>query len=139
MAQGRNRDERRPHNEREARTVIADRWANSVAKIGTKIVGCAGICFCVYQASRVLMEWSGKTTVADVAVAFSFGERSGGVMVLLVLLSIVFSVGSIWYGLAQARLQRDTVRRLESRIRDFEEARDPHRSSSGLNSSGEEP
>ena len=138
MARRRNPSKRQSLNEHEARIVHADMWAKSVARIGTEIAKWLGISFCAYRASLVLMDWSGKTTAADVRFAFTSGGFPSPLVLPLALL-ILFSIGSVLYGRSQARLRRDTVRRFESRMKRLEKALDPHRTSSGLNPSGETP
>lgn len=84
------------------------------------------------------MDWSGKTTAADVKLAFTSGGLPQASIFLLVLLA-AFAVLAVLYGRSQARLRRDTVRHFESRMKRLEKALDPHRTSSGLNPSGETP
>lgn len=81
------------------------------------------------------MDWSGKTTAADVKLAFTSGGLPQASIFLLVLLAVV----AVLYGRSQARLRRDTVRHFESRMKRLEKELDPHRTSSGLNPSGETP
>ena len=122
-------------NEHEARVVHADMWAESVARIGTEIAKWSGIGFCAYRASLVLMDWSGKTTAADVTLAFTPRGVSGVVLILSVLVAIT----AFLYGKYQSRLRRDTVLHLESRVKHLERTVDPRRSSSGLTPSGGTP
>ena len=131
----RGQGKRQSLNEHEARIVHADMWAKSVARIGTEVAKWSGIGFCAYRASLVLMDWSGKTTAADVTLAFAPREVSGGVL----LLSVSVAVVALIYGRSQSRLRRDTIRHLESRMKHLERMVDPHRSSSGLTPSGGTP
>lgn len=77
-----------------------------------EVVRWVGIGYCAYRASLVLIEWSGTTTVADVAV----GVKATGWSGAAVLVALAFGALGIAYGRAEARLRRRAVERLESRL-----------------------
>ena len=85
---------------------------NAATTLLREVVRWTGIGYCVYRASLVLMEWSGSTTVADVAV----GVKATGWSGATVLIAVVFGVGGIVYGRAEARHRRRAVARLERRL-----------------------
>ena len=122
-------------SEPEARLYRHEVWARVVTKIGRRAVSWAGIAFCTYWAAQPFIEWSGKTTEADLHLALS----GSGWREAVVLVSILFGAGGFLYGKWQRHLMRKTVRHLEGPKRVRETELDPHRSSSGLTRSGETP
>ena len=121
--------------EHEARVARADLWAGTIAGIGRDVVRWSGIGYCAYRASLVLIEWSGKTTAADLTLAM----EGGGWPATTALVGITVGLAGIAYGRTQAHLRRETIRHFESRTKALERALDPNRSSSGLTPSGETP
>ena len=122
-------------SEHESRLFRSDLWATTVGRVGVALVRWTGICFCAYQASLVLIAWSGDTTIADVTVALKATGPSGTAAGLGVLVG----VAGLIYGKVQAWLRRETIREFESRVRELETMLDPGRSSSGLTTSGDTP
>ena len=137
MAKRRSGRRRPPRqiSEHESRLFRSDLWATTVSKVGVALVRWTGICFCGYQASLVLIAWSGETTMADVTVALKATGFSGAAAGLGVLVG----VAGLIYGKVQARLRRETIRQFEARVRELETTLDPGRSSSGLTTSGDTP
>jgi hypothetical protein len=91
--------------------------------------GCAlGV---VRYISVMVVALAGETTTANIAMKilgnFSISQA----------LAWSLSAGSAGYGLAQNKLRKDTVERLQSRIRELEESCDPRRSSSRLTPRGD--
>jgi len=89
--------------------------------------GCCGIAYCLYLTVSSL---SGKTTDADI------GLNLIGSIELSDVFMYLFSGGGLWYGLSQRSLRRQTVERLQDRIRVLERAVDERRTSSGLTPQG---
>ena len=137
MAKRRSERRRPPReiSEHESRLFRSDLWATTVGKVGVAVVRWTGICFCAYQASLVLIAWSGETTIADVTVALKATGSSGAAAGL----GLVVGAAGLIYGKVQAWLRRETIRQFEARVREHETALDPGRSSSGLTTSGDTP
>ena len=136
MARHRNRSPRsKDIVDRAERELRADQWAKTVSKIGVEVVRWAGIGYCVYRASLVLIEWSGETTVADVTVGMKASGPSGAAVVL----GLLAALAGVLYGKRQAQLRRNTIRQFESRVKELETLLDERRSSSGLTTSGDTP
>lgn len=86
-----------------------------------------------YWAYRVVDTLAGRTTLADIGIDVSViaNENVGQ------LLAWLTGAGGIIYGLAQRRLRRRTIHRLQGRIRDLETQIDPGRTSSSITTTGQ--
>ena len=112
------------------------RTQNNIAAITTifvsliRIAGAVLIARYVYLAVASL---AGKSTVSDIGIKFLGNLRvSEG-------LAGLFGGGGTVYGLAQRKLRRDTIERLQGRIKELEREHDPNRSSSNLTIRGTTP
>lgn len=83
-----------------------------------------------YWLSGSINSLAGKTTFADIGVAF-LGDFS-----ISKALAYALTVGCIGYGLKERRLRRETIDRLHGRIKELELKEDPRRHSSGLTTKG---
>ena len=81
--------------------------------------------FIVYWVTGALAEFSGKTTLAQLGISF-FGTT----------IAYIVGIGGIGFGLIEKRLRRNTIERLQGRIQQLEEVRDPKRTSSKLTTRG---
>ena len=83
-------------------------------------------------AGDALKAFAGKASYADLKLAVSMLANTK-----FELSAAVALTGSGWaYGLAQRKLRRNTVERLQGRITDLEQAADPKRTSSHLTKRG---
>ena len=112
-------------------------WSRTVSKIVGDLIKWGGICYCVYRASIVSIEWAGQRTIADLDVKLTASLGKPGWLV--VALCIIIAVAGIWYGRNCNRLQRQTVRHFEAQKQIREKEIDPGRTSSQLTRSGETP
>jgi len=92
--------------------------------------GLVGLAFFGYKSIEAL---SGTTTVADIGLSL----RTFASVKVSQLVAWMFGAGGVAYGLGQRRLRRDTVERLQGRIKRYETLVDPDRSSSSLTPRGE--
>ena len=122
-------------SEAEARLYRHEIWAKVVTRIGRATVSWTGLAFCAYWAAQAAIEWSGRTTMADLRLGLS----GSGWRDVVVLVAVLFGVSGIAYGRQRGRLMREAVRHFEGPKRAREAALDPRRSSSGLTRSGETP
>ena len=76
---------------------------------------------------------AGRTTISDIVVNFlgNFRVSEG--------LAWALGAGGTGYGLLQRKLRRDTIERLQGRVKTMEQEYDPNRSSSNLTSRGTTP
>jgi len=93
-----------------------------------------------YALVEVARAWAGKTTRADINISAS--SNMGGIDVNNMLLyctgaGIIFAVSGIKYGLSQRKLRKDTVERLQNRIKTLEKKFDSSRTTSGLTARGD--
>jgi hypothetical protein len=86
--------------------------------------------FSVYFAHAVLIEYAGKSTLADLAFRLVVDLR------LDVALAYMFGAGGVGYALYERRLRRRNIARLTARNQELELRIDPERSSSGLTPRG---
>jgi len=89
--------------------------------------GLVGLAYFAYRSVEVL---AGGTTVADIGLKFLADVK------ISQLLSYTVAVGGGVYGWRQRKLRRDTVERLQGRIKELEKSIDPQRTSSGLTTRG---
>lgn len=84
-----------------------------------------------YFANGMVMALAGKSTVADIGISFL------GHVEISAMFSYAVGISGAAYGLGQRKLRRDTVERLQNRIKQLELQLDPGRTSSKLTSRGE--
>lgn len=100
----------------------------SVAQTAIKYGALVWICYYGYQAVAVL---AGKHTLADIGLNFLANVK------VSVALSWAVAVGGFVYGKNQNRLRKNSVERLQGRVKELELKIDPHRTSSSLTVRGE--
>ena len=86
--------------------------------------------FIVYWVTGALAELSGKTTLAQLGISF-FGNFT-----INTTIAYIVGIGGIGFGLTEKRLRRNAIERLQGRIQQLEEVRDPKRTSSKLTKRG---
>ena len=83
------------------------------------------------EAAKVLIEYAGKETSADIAMSL-FGNLE-----VSLTLTLFVGAGGFFYGLWQRKLRKDTIERLQGRNQELESMIDSKRSSSNLTARGE--
>lgn len=105
---------------------------------------------------NTLFKWTGAVLVARYAIAIPFQSLAGRVTIADVAIDVVarlkaepspgpwllvtpwiLTVAAVLYAWRQRRLRRDVIERQQERIRRFEQARDPDRTSSTLTPRGD--
>lgn len=102
-------------------------WASVI----NTLIAWSGAVLIFYFAYLSVKSLAGRVTFADI------GIRMFGGIKLSEAVAGLFGVGGAIYGLRQSKLRKDTIERLQSRIKTLERALDPDRSSSGLTPRGE--
>ena len=91
--------------------------------------GCAVLI--IRYAHLMVIALAGEQTMADIGIRFFADLRISSALAWL------FGGGGALYGLRQRKLRRDTIERLEGRVKKYEKQLDPKRSSSRLTTRGE--
>ena len=105
--------------------------ATQLANVINNFIRWFGICVIAYFAFRSIDALSGENTTADIGIKLFADVRLSEVFAYL------FGGGGVIYGLRQSSLRRNTVERLQGRIKHFEQQHDPNRTSSELTPRGE--
>lgn len=107
------------------------RATEGIAAILISIIKWGSIVFVFRYISVMVVALAGQTTAADIGIKilshFAVSDA----------LAWALGIGSASYGVAQNRLRKNTVERLQERIQQLEATRDPHRSSSRLTPRGD--
>ncbi len=105
----------------------------SITTILSRLIAWGGVVLIARYAYLSVSALSGKITTSDIGVNFLGDVRvSEGLAWLL-------GIGGTGYGLSQRKLRRDTIERLQGRIKAMEKEHDPKRSSSNLTVRGTTP
>ena len=107
--------------------------AEAVASVLNSLIRWSGLVGIFYILYMVVAELSGTTTVADIGIEV-------GLLANLQVGQVVSGaagVAGVGYGLAQRKLRRDTIERVQGRIISYEKGIDPGRTSSMLTPRGE--
>lgn len=107
------------------------RITEGIASIVIAAIKWGSVVFVFRYISIMVVALAGHTTAADIGIKFltKFGVSDA--------LAWALGIGSAGYGIAQNRLRKDTVERLQGRIQDLEQQRDPRRTSSRLTPRGD--
>lgn len=127
MAQGKTQAELEDENS----FLRTARLSESSVQIGLSFIRWGGIVLVARYIYFSIQALAGTETSADIFVKFLSN------LSLSISLSWICAIASILYGLAQRKLRKDTIERLQGRIREFEQEKDSKRSSSRLTERGE--
>jgi hypothetical protein len=107
------------------------RTTEGFASVAITLVKWGAIVLMVRYGSIMVEALAGKVTVADIGIKI-FTHMS-----ISEALAWALGIGSAGYGVAQNRLRKRTVERLQDRIKKLETGKDPRRTSSRLTPRGE--
>lgn len=115
----------------ENRALRQIRGTEGIATILITAIKWGALLGCFRYLTLMVVALAGKTTAADIGVKIlsNFSISQG--------LAWALGIGSATYGLAQNRLRKNTVERLQKRIQQLEKQRDPRRTSSRLTPRGD--
>jgi len=119
--------------EEDLRVLRQSRVVDAVTAISNRFIAWTGMVVIAYFAYKSIEVLAGRNTTADI------GLKLLGDIKISEAVAWIFGVGGIGYGVSQRKLRRDSIARLAPRAKELEEARDPHRSSSGLTTRGTTP
>lgn len=117
----------------ENRLLKRGHWANALAAVLTTAMKYGTLAYGFRQIYLSVAALAGKQTVAD--LAFKFLASVG----ISKWLAYALGAGGLTYGWFQQRARRRIVSRLGPRVKDYEAAIDPGRSSSELTPAGDTP
>lgn len=112
------------------------RQANSIqsfTSIVNNLFKYGALCFFFYMLYKIIYCLSGQTTHADILISIWGHIKTS----TLESVSILFGGTGIAYGYFERKLRQRTIKRLHSRIIEYEKMIDPKRSSSNLSSQGD--
>lgn len=105
--------------------------SNNVAAVLNNLIRWAGVVGCTGFVYLAISELAGQKTTADIGLELLADIKLSEVFAYL------FGGGGVVYGMRQKKLRKDTVERLQDRVRRLEKAHDPNRTSSGLTPRGD--
>jgi hypothetical protein len=104
--------------------------SDAISNVLVRVVQWGGIVFCCRYAYLTIAALAGKYTIADIGIGVLGNVRiSEG-------LAWMLAIGFGAYGVGQGKLRRDTIERLQGRIKELEKELDAGRSSSNLTTRG---
>ena len=115
----------------EIRTLKGVKMTEGLVSVANNVIQWAGIVAVSYFIYRGVEALAGQRTLADISVSFL------GSWEISTVLAWTLATGGIIYGRKQRNLRRDTVQRLQGRIKELELNIDSRRSSSKLTERGE--
>lgn len=115
----------------ENRALKVSRFSSSVVQVLNQLIMWGALVLIAREGAKVLMEYAGKQTSADIAMSFL------GDLKVSITISLIVGVLGGAYGLVQRKLRKDTVERLQGRNQELESIIDSRRSSSKLTKRGE--
>jgi len=116
--------------EAEVRLLKRQKNAGAIATVLINLIRWSGLTLIAYFAYLTVASLSGETTTADIGIKLFADVRLSEVFAYL------FGGGGVIYGARQRSLRRNTIERLQGRIKKLEKERDPGRTSSGLTQRG---
>jgi len=102
-----------------------------IFKFGEKVVALVAIVICVFFFSDALQAFAGKNTRTI------FGFFTSDPVGITIAVSLSMNIVTGFWAFGERAIRKDTIERLQSRIRELETSIDPKRSSSGLTTRGD--
>jgi hypothetical protein len=115
----------------ENRLLRRDRNGGAIASVLNNLFKWTGVVILGYFTYQSIDSLAGKTTTADIGIKVFEDLKISDVI------AAVATCSSVLYGLAQRKLRKSTIERLQGRIKKLEQSRDPSRTSSGLTPTGD--
>lgn len=107
----------------------------TISRTWAALVKWSSLAFMAWTVERTLSRFAGKNTLADISLSALI--NIDGLPIIVGGLSVVFGVGGIAYGRAQAELRRTTVERLHQYQEKYERSIQPGRTTSKLTPRGD--
>jgi len=117
----------------ELKEIRAIQRNKSIADISHALINGAVWVSIVFIIFEGVTAFAGKESTAVLSVFADLNANE----YFLEIITTLFGSGGIFYGYRQSRLRKKDIERLVGRIKELEEKIDPERSSSGLDSKGE--
>jgi len=116
--------------ETELKLIKQSRVADGVIRVLRDVIKYGALVWIASYFNRSIETLAGKTTLADIGVSFLANMK------VSIAFAWTFGFAGIIYGYTQRNLRKDTVARLQQRIKDLELSVDTNRSSSEITVQG---
>lgn len=131
---GNAEDEVPPEQQPSAHAIVTA--IHSAASVVTNLIRWGFGFLIVREVYRIVAALAGESTFADIGIEIDVLGATLGQTPVSHGIAFLLAVVGLMYGLRQAKLRRDTVERLQGRIRELERGLDPNRTSSGITPRG---
>lgn len=118
-------------NEFETRILWTTRLVEGVGQVLSSLIRWGAIVLIARYAYLSIASLAGQNTLADIGINFLSNIKVSGA------LAGATGVGGLIYGERQRKLRKNTIERLQGRIRELETEIDPNRSTSNLTHRGD--